>query len=148
MIEREHILQDIEEVLGTVEGVVLATRDLSTAARVSDFPTLFLVDLGGEVEGVRGGQKPCYQDRLNIRVVAIIRGTTTQKTPEEMSAFWGKVERQLYARGRVVGTLYKGQLIRTKIHPLLFPRDGGNRIATQAIDYDVIYVEDVSREFV
>ena len=151
MVEREHIIQFITERLWELENshnIQVVSRDLRAIPNLStsDLPALFLVDLGDDVEKDSGIPTPNYQRAWRIGIITVIQGTSEDEAPHELAVLQKAIKDVLYADNRQVGTTYKGRIREKGLSELYFP-ESGNAVVAQGMEFEILYVEDVSRSF-
>ena len=139
MTPREDFIMDLQKRFVAM-GVKFVTRNLRLVGGIRDFPTIFLVDLGDEVESSRGAPQPTYQRRWNLTILAAIMGSNEDKAPAEMSVFMDSLRSALYARGDKVGITARGRLEETSRTQLIFPQTG-NSVVAQGIQIAIEYID-------
>lgn len=146
MIEREDILNDMVTRLHEIPGVRLVTRNFRKAGTLNEFPSVFVVDLGDSVDEFSSRNAVNNKKRMRVGIVSIIQGSTEESAPQEMSAFQGQVQKQIYQYNQTIGTTYKGSIHETNTSALVFPPIG-NKVVAQAIEFEIMFVEDIRRLF-
>lgn len=146
MIERESILNDIVIRLQDIDAVKLVTRNFRKTASLAEFPSIFIVDLGDTVDESSSRNSVNNKRRFKIGIVSIIQGSSEESAPQEIASFQSQVKKKIYQNNMTVGTTYRGSIHETDTSVLTFPPIGNNTVA-QAIEFEILYAEDIRRLF-
>lgn len=144
MIEREEIISELMARLGTVTGLVLATRNWRKHATIDRFPAVFVIERPDEVVEDRGRPTPLYRRDWRISLITVLSGSTEEKAPSELAEFQKLVKEAIYKDQK--RKIVNAALSEVHTSQVVFPKIGNNAVA-QEIVLKVNYIEDVSRLF-
>jgi hypothetical protein len=143
VIEREDIINSIQKNLWDVDGVALVERNLRQLANPSEFPAIFIIDLGDEVEVPTSRPIPEYKRIWEIMIVSILQGTSEETAINELATFQTGVKAAMYRTSKTVGRQYKGFITEGDIEPIAFLNIGNNVVA-QGLHFEIHYVSSLA----
>lgn len=143
MKEREDIISSIQKNLWEIQGVKLVERNLREMAILKQFPSIFLIDRGDDVEAPMTRPVPEYRRVWSLCIASIIQGTSDEAAIQELAEFQKNVKLAVYKTNKTVGRLHKGFITETSIEPVAF-LSIGNCVVAQGINFEIHYVESLS----
>lgn len=138
---RETIMAGLMDELWKIEGVTLVDRNLRRMAALSQFPAIFVVDLGDEVVRRVRARPPEYERKWTLGVASIVQGTTEDSAASELDTHQVLVKIAMYAAGDAIRVGINELLTEQVTYP-----DLGNNVVAQGIQFEVVYVDRVDSD--
>ena len=143
MIEREDIISSIQKSLWDIDGIALVERNLRQLANPGEFPAVFIVDLGDEVDAPTARPTIEYKRAWTIAIVSIIQGSSEEAAIKELATFQDQVRKAVFSNNKTVGRDYKGFISEGHIEPIAF-LNIGNKVVAQGMQFEIRYVSSLA----